>query len=732
MTAGRSLARLALAAWPVLLAASLLASAQPVPPGTPLPLEHSFVVEGASLTLTETVDTRGLQVLVDELGCTGEQPDDIVTPSDDGRSFTFEEGTQQTGCAGVVLNVTFPSPVRTLRVNFTIDRTIEEEAAGTGLQAVGGLNPFGDGGGAPPTMNQEFRLRFPDGTERRESAFGIQENSTGPKVIEREFRLPDDSTYAILTWFFEDEGLSTFTGGGDPGRARLTSTVSSINVTAFDVPLPMPRVTQTDEVEDRRADPGSGTIRYWVNVTVGPEAVRPAAEGLGARSSELSVELRRGPALLERHGPQGPVSNETFEARREGDAIFYEISADEVARQGPGEYSFRFSTTRQLAFVPAPTPTTIEPFYYTIILLPAPAALLALLTALQYHREAEGRYRRASTGILAVIITGIVYYLVLLWYSIFGAGRKVMATLPLDAEATLVYVQFIVLLLFFVAFAVVVGRYLVRGMRRDIEARRLQEERLRRSNEELERFAYVASHDLQEPLRKVAGFTSLLQRRYKGRLDKDADEMIQYAVDGATRMQALIRDILAYSRVGSSELDLKDVEVGALLELVVSDLSEKIKEEKAQVTWDGLPTVFADAGQVRQVLQNLLENSIKYRDPKRRPKITVSAERDGRMWRFAVSDNGVGIPADKLSEVFGIFRRLHGSEVPGTGIGLALAKKAVERHGGKIWVQSRVGKGSTFFFTLPALTAAKAGLLARRTLATEGSSAGKSTDAAPA
>ncbi len=701
--------------WPLLaaaLAALLLAAPASGQTGAPLPATHEFSYEASHYTLSETPATTRMAPSVPCNGGAGNGP----TAAADGRSFEFSEPAQGTGCGQMsyVLPLVGTSGPRTvLLVNFTASRTVT---------ATAGADPTGVT--PAPSLTQEFRVDFGAAGQRIDPYFAASSGTQPPTTFQRSYLVPAGLGELTLVWFFQDDGFFGPAATLDPGGAAFGAMVAGISVVVDELPVgAMPTIEDGPEAVNGTALTASQS--HWVNHTVPASAV---GEG---RSTALTVQVRTGANLVGRTGPKGPVSTERFEASRTGALVDYVIDNQTVAEQGRGVYSFEFRTVRALPAPESPgKPTTIEPFYYTLILLPAPAAALALFTAVQYRREAEGRYRRASTGILAIVVIAIVYYLVLLGYSVFWAGSTVMATLPLGAEATLVYVQFIVLLLFFVAFAVVVGRYLVRGMRRDIEARRSQEDRLRRSNEELERFAYVASHDLQEPLRKVAGFTSLLQRRYKGRLDKDADEMIQYAVDGATRMQALIRDILAYSRVGSTELDLKDVEVGALLELVVSDLSEKIRDEKAQVLWDGLPTVHADAGQVRQVLQNLVENGLKYRSPKRRPKVEVTAERDGAMWRFAVTDNGVGIPADKLADIFGIFRRLHGAEVPGTGIGLALAKKAVERHGGKIWVQSRVGKGSTFFFTLPARPPPPAP--GRWRAATEGSRAPAGTEAAPA
>jgi light-regulated signal transduction histidine kinase (bacteriophytochrome) len=229
-------------------------------------------------------------------------------------------------------------------------------------------------------------------------------------------------------------------------------------------------------------------------------------------------------------------------------------------------------------------------------------------------------------------------------------------------------------------------------------ARRTEE--LLRSNAELEQFAYVASHDLQEPLRIVISYTKLLASRYAGRLDADADEFLAFAADGATRMQHLIQDLLSYSHVTTEGGELQPIDSRAACGQAIGNLRTAIMESGAEVTHGWLPTVRADPTRLIQLFQNLIGNAIKYRDG-RIPQIQITATPVEDRWIFSVHDNGIGIERRYFERIFQMFQRLHTrKEYEGTGIGLAICRKIVERHGGKIWVESEPGAGSTFFFTM--------------------------------
>ncbi len=245
------------------------------------------------------------------------------------------------------------------------------------------------------------------------------------------------------------------------------------------------------------------------------------------------------------------------------------------------------------------------------------------------------------------------------------------------------------------------------GIVRDITAQKDEEAirndllvDLKRSNADLEKFAYVASHDLQEPLRMVASYTGLLAEEYEGQLSEEADEYIHFAVDGAKRMQQLIQELLKYSRIGQISSEFEETSSDILLEEVVGDLQIAIEQAGAEVLYDNLPTISGDPTLLRQLFQNLIANAIKFRTDAP-PKIEVDAKREDEMWVFSVRDNGIGFDMKFQDRVFDIFQRLHTrKEYEGSGMGLSICKRIAHRHGGRMWVESTLGAGTTFYFTV--------------------------------
>ncbi|MCB1838906.1 MAG: PAS domain S-box protein, partial [Alphaproteobacteria bacterium] len=248
----------------------------------------------------------------------------------------------------------------------------------------------------------------------------------------------------------------------------------------------------------------------------------------------------------------------------------------------------------------------------------------------------------------------------------------------------------------------VMGRRIYSGIVRDITDRKQAEEEIMRSNEELERFAYIASHDLQEPLRMVTSFTRLLEEEYAKEMDEQALEYMTFIREASTRMQSMVADLLEYSRVGSEEAGFSEFQCGEQIKVVLENLHESIKETKAKISVGPMPAIYGNPLRFSRLIQNLIANAIKYREKDRSPVIHIDVEDRKNDWLFKISDNGIGIKPEYLQQIFVIFKRLHNKkDYSGTGIGLAICKKIVESFEGQIWAESEYGKGSTFYFTVP-------------------------------
>jgi len=300
------------------------------------------------------------------------------------------------------------------------------------------------------------------------------------------------------------------------------------------------------------------------------------------------------------------------------------------------------------------------------------------------------RFGQAGVGISTLMILGLA-----IWFTINGIGSFADG---LTLNESLVFCQV------FVGFVTLTGAILITTLNEKQQAEeelREQAEELRRSNIDLERFATVASHDLREPLRIISNYTGLLAKRYQGQLDAKADETIGYILSGVNKMSELIHDLLMYSKVGKKNIKFIKTDLNALCEEVIQNLDIAIKESGAEIFHENLPVLMVDRIQITQLFQNFISNAIKYR-AQRSPVIRINAWLDENEYVFSVQDNGIGIHPDYFTRIFEIFERLHTQEeYSGTGIGLAICKKVIEAHGGRIWVESQMGKGSTFYFTLP-------------------------------
>jgi signal transduction histidine kinase len=347
------------------------------------------------------------------------------------------------------------------------------------------------------------------------------------------------------------------------------------------------------------------------------------------------------------------------------------------------------------------TQTKLEPYIYAAFHAALNFVFIAIAILFLYPEQGMSRLLVSETagGRIARLLLPIAIFIA----PILGFFQALGVEIHLyDAQSG---TAFLVLLTtaIFTTFVLIVAYML---MNSDLE--RQQDElvlketllNLERSNKELEQFAYIASHDLNEPLRMISSYTQLLERKYHDKLDKDAIDFIGFAVDGAHRMQLLIDDLLQYSRVTTKAQPLQPVDTNLLLDQTLINLQPLINEKEAEVTHDPLPTINADGIQIMQVFQNLISNAIKFCDQK--PKIHISVKSTENEWIFSVKDNGIGIAPELHDQLFIIFRRLHTRDkYPGTGMGLAICKKIVERHKGRIWVESEVDKGTTFFFAIP-------------------------------
>lgn len=587
--------------------------------------------------------------------------------------FRFRETQSENGCGELRYTAPVPAGATSAVVRFRADRVIlQPSTLATPIDMVQELRVYDDLGGLA-------------------AAYPFYDHNTPQHLASESFGYPLELTPAqsrlTLGWFFRDRGFGQapinpiFVGAG------LSSTVQEPSI-RFE------GIAMLPQVEHQRLGLQGESVRFATTV----HAVVPETLGVAGR---ISVTVRVADDLLFSHvmGPRGQVVHESFIQVIEGtDVRTVVLTGDATASQGAGPYRLVFTSASPIS--PAPL---LYPFIALVMAVPAGAGALAWLNTRRFRQQATPEFVTTATNLENVVLAMIAVYL-LLPLGVLVSGRlSLLASWPLEGEAGLVYLLIAIAFVAFLAIGFVGRRHLNHVMLEEAAIKEQARRELERSNRELAEFAYVASHDLQEPLRTVASYTQLLQRRYKGKLDQDADEFIDSAVEGAQRMQNLIQDLLAYSRVGAKPDPPTAVDLGSVMDGVRRTLRQAITEASAEVVvTKALPTVVAHEHQFDQLLQNLVGNALKFRDPARPCRIEVSAEPVPGGWRVAVKDNGIGIDPRHFERIFQIFQRLHGrEEYPGTGIGLAICKRIVELNGGTIGIDSVPGQGSTFWFTVP-------------------------------
>lgn len=595
-------------------------------------------------------------------------------------SFRFAEPATATGCGELGYLFSVPPGATGMVVRFNASR-----------QLVQASQPQ-----FPIDAPQLFKVY--DEANRLVDEVGYFEATAGSRP-ERPFGLvlPEapGSSRINVTWYFADDSYRAGLPVASTGTNQAYSgTVRDPRILVPSYPLSAGRILAGNETRTPETLHNASTFA----VTVPPLARGPND------TLEVQFSVVEGANVTGFIAPDGsPIPPEEFARRDEGGNQIFSISPAQTRRFGPGDYGVLVERTTAIPPAPPVPPTRVYPLALALLVLPAVPGAMAFRSGARYRKEAEQRFLATARTLLLLVAGVALFYLAILGYVWLGGRFTTLATLPFSGESWLTYAQLVLATLGFLALWVIPDRVLLRSMRRDIEERKRLEEELLRSNEELEHFAYIASHDLQEPLRTISGFSQLLQRKYGNRLDATATRYIDHTVAGSQRMSRLINDLLSYSRVDTRGRDFAPVDTNKAFDDTLTSLEAIVRERRAEVTKDPLPAVLGDATQIEQVFSNLIRNAVKYVDPKRTPRVHVSVKKRDTLWEFAVQDNGIGIAREYFDKIFIIFQRLQPREAAdsGTGLGLAIVKKIVERHGGTIWVESKLGRGSTFRFTLP-------------------------------
>ena len=591
-------------------------------------------------------------------------------------AFRFEEERNEAGCAEVRTRIVLPQTVERVTVRFEMDRTINQASGDPALQL-------------PIEVQQRLNVYDDDGSFHNSfSLFPANEpHRPVPETFEVTIRTEDLGPGFILAWYFEDTGNQAVSVTGSATGRQVISTVRDVRITATDIPVTM--------VEKETRDRSVQSDRVLETITADLRVLGGWTDAETTLAIDF-LDLISFEALALPNGTE--VDPRPFPRLTQGERTTVFVP-DEVAQEG-GVYRLVFHGTSNLP--PGATPAAPARLDWLVwAALAVPVVGLVGATANQALLARDGiRSQRASIYRKHVELVLLVIGHVALTVLILRRHFDDLAILPLGRIAFLFYGLLGVVV---VGYALhwgigVLRRRHARDLRQAETLRKINED-LARSNRDLERFAYVASHDLQEPLRKVMSFTGLLQKRYGSALDERAAGYIDHANDAAARARALIADLLAFSRVGSSE-PKRPVDLQKIVAEVLRDLEDDVREAGARIDVGDLPTVPGSEGLLRQLFTNLIGNAIKYRDPERPAHVHVEAHSMGRRWRIDVTDNGLGIDPKHQDKVFEIFQRVH-TGVEGSGIGLAICKRIAEFHGGDITLRSAAGEGATFSVSLP-------------------------------
>lgn len=601
----------------------------------------------------------------------------VLETDDQTGGFRFAESDTETACAEALFVIPVPAGATALEVRFTAERVIEMGEVPLAVDATQNVRFYNQTGG------------FLASSEYISASHGSLE---APMDVFHAFSIPAGNEHVTLGWFFHDHGATT------GQRLGLLTSGQAFSAAVYGIQIEFPHVPVVGHRHESYATtPGQDLVQHAA--TVGVHVPDPQAPG--ARTN-VTLHIGATHELTRLTAPDGtdiPLS--TIPPPQRGAELVITIPT-QVIEANYGWYSLRFNSTSPAPLLALPPgPATVPWLPWMTGGVPVLALTLAF-PALGLRRSRSMAARFAWRNMWAIVVVACLVCIAAAAVAWTALPQDALTTIPAPAGALAIHAQWVGAGIVILAVAILGARQIRRAMADENDRERSEREAMGRINKELERFAYVASHDLQEPLRKVISITQLVQSRYKGRLDQEADDFLGYAADSAERMRNLVQDLLRYSRLDNEPVVSKRINVAQTVRAVRADLQEMLQDSGGTVEETTMPDLAGHAGQFRQVMQNLISNGIKYRDPGRAPCVHVSGVAEGPMTHIRITDNGIGIEARHQARIFEIFQRLHSQhEYSGTGIGLSLVRKIVERHGGQVWVESAVGQGSCFHILWP-------------------------------